>query len=175
MDPVDPTDELVEYGMLLESARGPLPSVAELIAGEPIRGSWWAHPASHAIFAALSDLADSDDVVRTRLVNGNVTLIHRRLWPALVVLADRFPPSNLAALHEEHTAGGAHRVREESFPDWVPDDAVRAAKGLSLEGALAALPASLRLSLEQTPSGDGSGSGTVAGGTRQHARRARDR
>jgi hypothetical protein len=98
--------------MLLESARGPLPSVAELIAGEAIRGSWWAHPASHAIFSALSDLADSDDVVRARLVNGKVTLIHLRLWPALVVLADRIPPRNLAALHEEHTAGGAHRVRE---------------------------------------------------------------
>jgi hypothetical protein len=60
------------------------------------------HPAGHEIFAALNDLADSPDVVRTRLVNGRVTLIHRRVWPALVRVADRFPHRGLAGLREEH-------------------------------------------------------------------------
>src|SRR4029453_6086827 len=91
---------LVEHGMLLESARGPLPNVAEMVAGEPIRGSWWGHPAGHAILDALNSLADSPDVVRTRLVNRKVTLVHRRLWPALARLADRFPPEDIAAIHE---------------------------------------------------------------------------
>jgi len=59
-------------------------------AGEPIRGSWWGHPAGHAIFDALNSLTESPDVVRTRLVNGKVTLVHRRLWPALARLADSF-------------------------------------------------------------------------------------
>ncbi len=71
---------LVDYGMLLESAHGPLPNVAELVAGERIRGSWWAHPSSHAIFDAINALADSPDVVRLRLVGGKVTLVHRRVW-----------------------------------------------------------------------------------------------
>ena len=97
-------DALVEHGMLLESARGPLPNVAEMIAGEPISGSWWSHPRSHAIFAEINALADSPDVVRMRLVNGKVTLVHRRVWPALVRVADRFPPERLAAIAEEHTA-----------------------------------------------------------------------
>lgn len=135
---------LIEHGMLLESARGPLPNVAEIVAGEPIRGSWWGHPAGHAIFAALNTLADSPDVVRTRLVNGKVTLVHRRLWPALVRVADRFPPERVAALDEEHTAAGAHRVRERPFPDWVPGDVLRAARDLSADDALAALPDCLR-------------------------------
>src|SRR5262245_65698284 len=100
---------LIEHGMLLESARGPLPSVAEMIAGEPIRGSWWGHPAGHAIFDALNTLAESPDVVRTRLVNGKVTLVHRRLWPALARDADRFPPNSVAAVREEHTSRGAPR------------------------------------------------------------------
>jgi hypothetical protein len=65
---------LIEHGMLLESAHGPLPRVAELVAGERISGSWWGHPSSHAIFDAINALADSPDVVRTRLVNGKVTL-----------------------------------------------------------------------------------------------------
>jgi hypothetical protein len=136
---------LVEHGMLLQSARGPLPNVAELVAGEPIRGSWWGHPAGHAIFDTLNTLADSPDVVRLRLVKGKVTLVHRRLWPALVRVADRLPPESLAAIHEEHTPSGAHRVREQAFPDWVPDEVLQAARQLSIDDALAELPAFLRL------------------------------
>ena len=51
---MEPMVALAEQGMLLESARGPLPNVAELVAGEPIHGSWWSHPSSHAIFEALN-------------------------------------------------------------------------------------------------------------------------
>jgi hypothetical protein len=137
---------LIEHGMLLESAGGPLPSVAEMIAGEPIRGSWWGHPAGHAIFDALNSLAESPDVVRTRLVNGKVTLVHRRLWPALARVADRFPPNRVAAIREEHTSSGTHRVREEPFPDWVPGDVLQAAEDLSVDDALAELPDCLRYS-----------------------------
>jgi hypothetical protein len=137
---VDPMAALIEHGMLLESARGPLPNVAEMIAGEPIRGSWWSHPAGHAIFAALNSLAESPDVVRTRLVNGKVTLVHRRLWPAMVRAADRLPLDGLAAIREEHTTSGAHRVREQPFPTWVPADVLQAAKDLSMDDAFAKLP-----------------------------------
>src|SRR3954469_6222082 len=93
---------LLEAGVLLESARGPIPNVAELVAGEPIKGSWWGHRAGHAIFEAINALADSPDVVRLRLVNGKVTLVHRRVWPALVRVADRFPLERAAP-----AAGGA--------------------------------------------------------------------
>jgi len=137
-------DALVEHGMLLESARGPLPNVAEMVAGEPIGGSWWSHPRSHEIFAAINALADSPDVVRTRLVNGKVTLIHRRVWPALVRLADRFPPARLAAIGEEHTSSGAHRVVERPFADWVPADVRRAGAKLTIDEALAMLPEPVR-------------------------------
>ena len=135
---------LVEHGVLLESARGPVPNVAELVAGEQIRGSWWGHPASGAIFVAINALADSPDVVRTRLVNGKVTLVHRRVWCALVRVADHFPVDRLAAIREEHTATGAHRVVEIDFPGWVPPDVLRAAHALSEDAAFAALPACLR-------------------------------
>ena len=135
---------LAEQGMLLESARGPLPNVAELVAGEPIRGSWWGHAAGHAIYDAVNTLADSPDVVRTRLVNGRVTLIHRRLWPALVRVGDQLPIERLAALREEHTASGAHRVHEQPFPEWVPDAERRAAADLSADDAWAELPACVR-------------------------------
>jgi hypothetical protein len=141
---VDALAVLAKHGMLLESARGPIPNVAEMVAGEPIRGSWWAHPASHAIFDAVNSLAESPDVVRTRLVNSKVTLIHRRLWAPLARVADRFPAENLAALREEHTTSGAHRVHGQPFSEWVPSDVLRAAQDLSLDDALAELPECLR-------------------------------
>jgi hypothetical protein len=50
----------------------------------------------------------------------------------------------LAAIAEEHTATGAHRVTEQPFPDWVPADARRAGAKLSIDEALAMLPECLR-------------------------------
>ena len=135
---------LIAHGMLLHSARGPIPNVAELIAGEPIRGSWWGHRSGHAIFHELETLSDSPDVVRLRLVNGKVTLVHRRVWPALVRVADQLDAAQLAALHEQHTASGAHRVDEQPFPSWVPDDVLSRAAQLSEDDAWAQLPPCLR-------------------------------
>ena len=76
-------------------------------------------------------------------MNGNVTLIHRRLWPALVRLADRFPAERLASIHEEHTASGDHRKREQPFPEWVPEDVQLAAKHISEDEAVSQLPTSV--------------------------------
>ena len=135
---------LIEHGVLLESARGPIPNVAEIVAGKPISGSWWAHPASHSIFAAINALADSDDVVRTRLVNGKITLVHRRVWPALVCVREHLPADRLAAIREEHTASGAHRKVETPLPAWVPGQAIEAAGQLTEEQALDELPDCLR-------------------------------
>jgi hypothetical protein len=128
-----------EHGVALASARGPVPSIAEAVAGEPIRGSWWAHPRGPAIFAALSALDDRDDVVCCKLVDAKVTFVHRRLWPALVRLADDLGPERLAAVRQEHTATGAHRNVVTPFPDWVPADLVAAAAALDRAAARAAL------------------------------------
>jgi hypothetical protein len=141
---VDVMGLLVEHGVLLESARGPIPNVAELVAGEPITGSWWSHPASHAIFGVINELANSPDVVRLRLVNGKVTLVHRRVWPALVRVSDRIPATRLASIEEVHTASGAHRKIETPFPDWVPGEVFQAATALTAEQAFDELPDCLR-------------------------------
>ena len=105
---VEPLEWVREQGIVLQSARGPVPNLAEYVAGEPIRGSWWGHAAGREIFAVLSRVLNSPDVIATRLVNGKVRLIHRRLRPALLRIADRFPKERLAAVDEEHTASGAH-------------------------------------------------------------------
>jgi hypothetical protein len=81
-----PTDlELVlktlkEFGLLLETDTK-LPSVSGLVAGEPVRGSWWTHARSHEIFGVLQEVADHKQVLITKLVSGKVTFVHRKLWP----------------------------------------------------------------------------------------------
>jgi hypothetical protein len=124
-----------EHGIVLTAARGPVPRLAEVIAGEPIKGSWWAHPKSHQIFAVFQKLTESPDILVCRLINGKVTLIHRRLWPALVRLAERFEPSQLAQVHEKHTAAGHHETHDVPYPTWVPADVFDSAKLLSVEDA----------------------------------------
>ena len=136
--------ELAERGMLLASARGPVPNVAEMIAGEPIKGSWWGHRDGHRIYNELNALDDSPDVVRMRLIKGKITLVHKSVWPALARVTDSFSDTQLAVLHEEHTESGAHRVHEEAFADWLTDDIRAAAAGLTAEQAWAQLPECLR-------------------------------
>jgi hypothetical protein len=129
------------HGIVLASARGPLPSVADAVAGEPIAGSWWAHPKGKAIFAALCELDDSVDVRSFKLVGGKITLVHRRLWPALVRLAQEgaLPAERVASLQQEHLPTGEHRNIIMPFPGWVDDETSAAAAKLSLDQARAAL------------------------------------
>jgi hypothetical protein len=127
------------HGIVLESARGPVPNLAEAVAGERIRGGWWKHPKGHDIFVATRIVRDSPAVLICRLVDGKVTYIHRRLWPALVRVAEKLKKKSLAAIHESHTASGRHRVVEQPFPSWVPADVNAAANRLSEEEALALL------------------------------------
>jgi hypothetical protein len=131
---VSPQDALVfvqSHGIVLESARGPLPSLAEVIAGGPIRGSWWSAPKAREIFRASRALRDSPDILVCTLVEGKVTFVHRRLWPALVKLASRFRRPRLARIREEHTASGAHQTRRTPFPEWVPSEVLSEARQLS--------------------------------------------
>jgi len=134
---------IARNGVVLQSAQGPVPSLADAIAGERIVGSWWSHARGQEIFRVTEDVADSPDVLVCRLVDGKITYVHRRLWPALVRLQSRFPRSRLARVWNEHTATGAHRARRLAFPNWVPAGVARAAAALSASAAEAALPSKL--------------------------------
>ncbi len=123
-------------GIVLLAARGPVANLAEAVAGEPIRGSWWGHPKGKEIYRAAAAVSESADVLVCRLVNGKVTFVHRRLWPAVVRLAPRLPKAGLDAIREEHTATGAHCTITTPFPRWVPREVRAAARQLSEEDAL---------------------------------------
>jgi len=128
-----------EHGVVLASAKGAVPRLTEAIIGEPIKGSWWAHPKSHHIFAMLRSVTESEDILVCRAVGGKVTLVHRRLWPALVRVAARFTPSQIAQVRDEHTPSGRHVSREVPFPKWVPKAVREEAMSIAEQDALIAL------------------------------------
>ena len=82
--------------VLLSDAR--LASVASLVAGAPVRGSWWGHPRGHAIWRVAFRLGQHPDVTDAKLVSGKVTYVHRKLWPALVAVGSAGESWQLAGM-----------------------------------------------------------------------------
>ena len=147
MKPKDAGAFVELHGIVLESGYGPVPNLAEAIAGERIRGSWWGHPNGRSIFAATRAVRESPDVLVCKLLGGKVTYIHRRLWAAVVRLAARFGKDSLEAIREEHTASGSHRLVQTPFPDWVDTETKEAADRYSEEEAISELGEELLKSL----------------------------
>ncbi len=139
MTPEEAVAFVERHGVVLQAARGSVPSLAEAVAGGPIRGSWWGHAKGRDIYQAAAAVGDSPDVLVCKLVDGKITYVHRRLWPALVKLASRFPRAQLARVWDEHTPTGAHRSRRQPFPKWVPPDVAREAQRLPAAEAEALL------------------------------------
>jgi hypothetical protein len=138
-----------KHGVVLQAARGSVPSLAEAVAGERIRGSWWGHSKGREIYRAAEAVCESPEVLVCTLVEGKVTFVHRRLWPALVKLASRFTRAHLTKVWDEHTPSGAHRSRRVAFPAWVPADVARQAERLPLSKAEAVLSPFLALSTKR--------------------------
>jgi hypothetical protein len=126
-------------GITVESARASVPSLAQVVAGELLKGSWWAHPKGNEIFHLSRAIRRSPDVLVCRLVDGKITYIHRRLWPVLVGSAGRFSKHRLAAVKEVHTSAGKHKLLVTPFPKWVPNEVLRVAQKLTEKEAASQL------------------------------------
>lgn len=130
-----------QHGVVLEAAQGPVPSLAAAVAGAPVQGSWWGHPRGREIFALSRAVRDCPDVLVCRVVDGKVSFVERRLWPALVRVAARFPRGHLARIRESHTATGRHVTAELPYPEWVEAEVAAAAGRLAESAAARALGA----------------------------------
>lgn len=124
------------FGVVLESARGDEPSLAERIAGAPIQGSWWSHPKGHEIFEISQKVRDSKAVLVCGLANGRVTYVHRRLWPHFIRMAQRFPSTALDQIIEVHLPSGRHKRQDVRFPEWVPEQVLVISRTLSESQAI---------------------------------------
>jgi hypothetical protein len=69
MSPGEAIDFVEHHGIVLQAARGPVPSLAEAIAGGPIRGSWWGHAKGQAIFRASQSICESSDILVCKLID----------------------------------------------------------------------------------------------------------
>src|SRR5215212_2457633 len=121
-------------GIVLESAHGKAPTFADFVAGERVT-RWWSHPKGRMIFTLTRAMRDSPDVLTCRLVDGKVTYVHRRVWPALVKLSGEFDKTELAAIREEHLPGGKHKIVVTEFPQWVPAEVLAESKRLKVSEA----------------------------------------
>jgi hypothetical protein len=75
-----------------------LPAVTTIVAGAPVKGSWWGHAEGHAIFNASQALEESKDVTVAKLIDGKVTYIHQRLWADLKAIGQAKEPWQLSGL-----------------------------------------------------------------------------
>lgn len=112
-----------------------LPCLATLVAGEPIRGSWWGHPAGKTIYALSDELQRRSDVMVVKLVGGKLTYVHERLWPALLGVAMAQEPWQTTKLSAESkwlqsrlAEKGRIRLDQMLHADWAARDLARAAK-----------------------------------------------
>lgn len=103
--------ELERDGLLLETD-AKLPSLVALVAGGPVRGSWWGHPLGHTIYATGAALREHPDVLFVKLVAGKSTLVHRRLWPAVLAVARAGEAWQMDGLSDEARALRARVERE---------------------------------------------------------------
>lgn len=129
-------------GIVLESAHGRVQTFADFVAGERVT-RWWSHPKGRLIFALTRAIRDSPDVLTCRLIDGKVTYIHRRLWPALVKLSGELDTSGLGAIREEPSPDGKHKTVVTEFPKWVPAEVLPESKQLTQREARSLLAPAL--------------------------------
>ncbi len=130
-----------DRGLLTLTSAGRSPSLVEEVAGEPVKGSWWGHPASERIFKLASALEASPEILVVKLVGAKVTFLHRTLWPALARIArdpervaevrERLSPAAVRLLAEVERVGEVRLDELARQPAWPPErDLARAAKEL---------------------------------------------
>ena len=123
--------EVRRRGLLLVHDKT-FPSLTRLTIGEPVRGSWWAHPLSNEVYMVSQRLQHCGEVAMIKLVSGKETYLHRRWWPHLVAIGisrepwqlDGLPGSASAMLAEVDRLGtirldslGGSRLRKEIRDD----------------------------------------------------------
>jgi hypothetical protein len=77
----------LERRQLLLQSGNEFASVANIVIGEEVRGSWWAHPRSNLIYWVCQDLERHPRVAEARLLGGKVTHLWDTLWPHVAAVA----------------------------------------------------------------------------------------
>ena len=88
----------LEKRRLLLIADAELPSIAAIVAREPIAGSWWSHPLAHEIYDVCEWLEEQPEVASVKLVAGKVTFVHYSLFASVAAVGSAREAWQLRAL-----------------------------------------------------------------------------
>src|ERR1700691_5380765 len=114
MDLPELLDRLREFDLLLDTDPK-FPNVTALLAGETVRGSWWAHPKAHQMYRVSSQLRAHHDVLAIKLVSGKITFINRPLWMAILAVGTAREPWQMRGLSKEASGLLRKSDQEESL------------------------------------------------------------
>jgi len=92
------------------------PSLVSIVAGGPLHGSWWGHPAGQAIYQTGQALESDPDVLVIRLWKGKQTLVHRALWPPVERIGRARAPWQVNGLSKAGRMLLARLDRQEAAP-----------------------------------------------------------
>ena len=82
--------------LLLQDPR--LPSVATVVAGEPVTGPWSRHAKGRQILEVAQRLEQHPEVLATRLLSASITFVHRTMWAAFLSQARSGDPWQMQKL-----------------------------------------------------------------------------
>jgi len=105
----------LQTGGLLLLQDKTFPNIVTIVTGESLTGSWWAHPLGHEIFRLVNEVADHPDILVSKLLDGKITFVHRRLWPPLLAVAMAGEAWQTAGLSREGRALLEQVAREGSI------------------------------------------------------------
>lgn len=88
----------LERRRLLLIADAGLPSIAAIVAGSPVAGSWWSHPLANDIYDVCQWLEDQPEVARVKLLAGKVTFVHRSLFASIAAVGSAREPWQTGSL-----------------------------------------------------------------------------
>jgi hypothetical protein len=116
--------ELLRLGLLPFTDQD-VPSLVSIVARGRVTGSWWGHPAGQLIYQVGEALGSDPGVLTVRLWRGKLTLVHRRLWPALARIGTARSGWQMAGLSDVATLLLAHvdhegRARSDRLPADFP-------------------------------------------------------
>jgi len=80
------SNALSRHGFLMLTDAA-FPNVATLIAGQPIKGSWWGHAKGNEIFNTTNEFCDRAEVLCTKFLSGKVCFVHLDWWTDLINVA----------------------------------------------------------------------------------------
>ena len=116
--------ELERRQLLLQAGRE-FPSIANIVAGGEIKGSWWAHPKSNVVYWVCQDLEDDPRVAEAKLIAGKVTALWHTVWADVAAIAlarERWQLSGLSPTAKRLLARVNERDVRTDELDWRADE-----------------------------------------------------